>query len=98
MGLRSSYMKRVSELQYRRELYEPRRKIKLLEIFKGRKSFRLTTKERRPQREYDSDLDATGEYNTKLKSEEFNICPYRSSTSTSPAGTHMPVPWKAGWI
>lgn len=87
IGLRSSYMKWVSELQYRRELHEPGRKIKFLEIFKAR-SFPLTTEQRRPQREYDSDLDATGEYNTRLKSEEFNICPYGSSTSTSPAGTH----------
>lgn len=98
MGLRSSYMKRVSELQYRRELYDPGRKIKFLEIFKRRKSFPLTTKQRKPQREYDSDLDATGEYNKRLKSEEFNICSYRSSALTSPAGTHMPVPWKAGWV
>lgn len=98
MGLRSSYMKQFSELQYRRELCEPRRKIKFLKIFKGRKSFPLTTKQRRPQREYDSDLDATGEYNTRLKNEEFTICSYRSLISTSPARSHMPVPWKAGWI
>lgn len=69
MGLHCSYMKWVSELQYRRELYEPRRKIKFLEIFKGRKSFPLTTKQRRPQRKYYSDLDAREEYNTRLKSE-----------------------------
>lgn len=69
MGLCSSYMKWVSELQYRRELHELRRKIKFLEIFKGRKSFPLTTKQRRPQRKYDSDLDTTEEYNTRLKSE-----------------------------
>lgn len=65
MGLRSSYMKRVSELQYRRELYEPRGKIKFLEIFKGRRSFPLTTKQGRSLREYDSDLGATGEYKIK---------------------------------
>lgn len=67
MGLRSSYMKQFSELQYRRELCEPRRKIKFLKIFKGRKSFPLTTKQRRSQREYNSDLDAKEEYNTRLK-------------------------------
>lgn len=95
IGLRSSYMKRVSELQYRRELHEPGRKIKFLEIFKER-SFPLTTEQRRPQREYDSDLDATGEYNTRLKSEEFNV---RTDPQHQPAlQEHTPVPWKAGWI